>query len=114
MQTISPWEMVLLCAGVGYLSLSGNITKTTEVGGVQNLAEGAHEPLINSHDEITVLILEVPLQNLVIDLIFKAVMLTSSVDETLCQVFWPPRLLLLLASTLGDCFSPPPSPWRPR
>lgn len=53
--------------------LPGSITKTTAVGGVQNLAEGAHEPLINSHDEIIMLILEVPLQNLVIDLIFKAV-----------------------------------------
>lgn len=47
--------------------LPGNITKTTEVGGVQNLADGAHEPLINSHDEITMFILEVPLQTLVID-----------------------------------------------
>lgn len=58
--------------------LAGNITKTTEAGGVKNLAECAHEPLINSHDEIIVLILEPSpppnlLQNLEIDLIFKAV-----------------------------------------
>lgn len=61
-----PMGMMLLCTGVGYLP-PGNITKTTEVGGVQNLADGTHEPLINSHDEITMFILEVPLQTLVID-----------------------------------------------
>lgn len=48
-----------VCRGLA-IFLPGNITKTTEVGGVQNLAEGAHEPLINSRDEITLLILEVP------------------------------------------------------
>lgn len=36
------------------------LPKQLRVGGVQDLAEGAHEPLINSHDEIIVLILEVP------------------------------------------------------
>lgn len=55
-----PMGMVLLCVQGLAIFLPGNITNTSEVGGVQNLAEGAHEPLINSHDEITVLILEVP------------------------------------------------------
>ncbi len=80
--------MMPLYVGVGYLP-PWEYYQTTEVGGVQNLAEGAHEPLINSCDEITGLILEAPLQNLVIDLIFKAAMLTSSTDKTLRQVFWP-------------------------
>lgn len=39
---------------------------------MQNLAQGAHEPLINSDDEITMLILEVPLQNLLAYLIIQS------------------------------------------
>ena len=89
MHSTAPWEWCCCVEGLA-IFLPGNITKTTEVGGVQNLAEGAHEPLINAHDEITMLILESPppLQNHVIDFIFKSAMLTSSTDATLCQFFW--------------------------
>lgn len=57
----SPVGMVLLCGGVGYLPPWEYYQNKQRLGGcVQNLAEGAHEPLINAHDEITMLILEVP------------------------------------------------------
>ena len=59
MHSTAPWEWCCCVEGLA-IFLPGNITKTTEVGGVQNLAEGAHEPLINAHDEITMLILEPP------------------------------------------------------
>lgn len=58
----SPVGMVLLCGGVGYLPRWEYYQNKQRLGGVcvQNLAEGAQEPLINAHDEITMLILDVP------------------------------------------------------
>lgn len=53
--------MMLLWAWAGYLSPWDYYQNNWGWGGVQNLAQGAHEPLINSDDEITMLILEVPL-----------------------------------------------------
>lgn len=62
MHSTAPWEWCCCVEGLA-IFLAGNITKTNRGWGggcVQNLAEGAQEPLINAHDEITMLILDVP------------------------------------------------------
>lgn len=79
--------MLLLRVAAGYLPPWEYYQNNWGWGCAESGWGCAHEPLINSHDEIIMLILEVPLQNHVIDLIFKAAMLTSGIDGTLCQVF---------------------------
>lgn len=74
---------------MSWLSLSlGLLPKQLRLGGVQNLAQGAHEPLINSDDEITMLILEVPLQNLLAYLIIQSG--DANIRRGVLPGFWSP------------------------
>lgn len=83
-----PMGMMLLWEWAGYLSPWDYYQNNWGWGGVQNLAQGAHEPLINSDDEITMLILEVPLQNLLAYLIIQSG--DANIRRGVLPGFWSP------------------------
>lgn len=106
-----PMGMMLLCRG--WLSSSlGILPKQARLGCVcAECGWGCNEPLISSHDEITMLISALPplpSPPCRIDLIVKAVMLTSSVNKMLCLLVGPWQCLPLCVGVLsggGCCWS---------